>query len=49
MELQIFAEQAMSAFKAEKVKNQPDPGALQSQIAQAQAEALQSLALLTAI
>ncbi|MEY8427788.1 hypothetical protein AALA00_08760 [Lachnospiraceae bacterium 46-15] len=33
MELQIFAEQAMSAFKAEKVKNQPDPGALQSQIA----------------
>lgn len=36
------AEQAMSAFKAEKAKNQPDPGALQSQVAQAQAEALQA-------
>lgn len=36
------AEQAMSAFKAEKAKNQSDPEALQSQVAQAQAEALQA-------
>lgn len=32
----------MSAFKTEKAKKQPDPGALQSQVAQAQAEALQA-------
>ena len=30
------AEQAMSAFKAEKAKNQPDVGALQDQLAQSQ-------------
>lgn len=33
------AEQAMAAFKAEKAKNQPDIGAMQSQLAQAQSAA----------
>lgn len=36
------AEQAMSAFKTEKAKKQPDAGALQTQVAQAQAAALQA-------
>lgn len=33
------AEQAMATFKAEKAKNQPDIGAMQTQLAQAQSEA----------
>lgn len=36
------AEQAMEAFKAEKAKNQPDVGALQTQAAQAKQEAQQA-------
>ncbi len=36
------AEQAMSAFKAEKAKNQPDVDAIQTQLAQAQAQIQQS-------
>ncbi len=36
------AEQAMSAFKAEKAKNQPDVGAMQAQLSQAQAAAQQA-------
>lgn len=36
------AEQAMAAFKAEKAKNQPDVGAIQAQLSQAQAEAQQA-------
>lgn len=36
------AEQAMASFKAEKAKNQPDVGAMQSQIEQAQQAAMQA-------
>lgn len=36
------AEQAMAAFRAEKAKNQPDVSALQAQISQAEAAALQA-------
>ena len=36
------AEQAIAAFKAEKAKNQPDVGALQTQLTQAQAAAQQA-------
>lgn len=36
------AEQAIAAFKAEKAKNQPDVGALQTQVTQAQAAAQQA-------
>lgn len=36
------AEQAMSAFKAEKAKKQPDVGAMQAQLSQAQAAAQQA-------
>ncbi len=36
------AEQAMSAFKAEKAKNQPDVDAIQAQLTQAQAQIQQS-------
>lgn len=36
------AEQAMATFKAEKAKNTPDVGAIQSQLAQAQAVAQQA-------
>ena len=36
------AEQAIAAFKAEKAKNQPDVGALQTQAAQAKQEAQQA-------
>ena len=36
------AEQAMATFKAEKAKNQPDVGAMQSQLAQAQADSQQA-------
>lgn len=36
------AEQAMTAFKAEKAKNQPDVTAMQTQLAQAQAAAQQA-------
>lgn len=36
------AEQAMATFKAEKAKNQPDVNAMQAQLSQAQAEALQA-------
>lgn len=36
------AEQAMSAFKAEKAKNQPDVDAIQTQLAQAQSQIRQS-------
>lgn len=47
------AEQAMSAFKAEKAKNQPDVAAIQSQLTQAQTAAqeaqIQSAATLTAV
>ena len=47
------AEQAMAGFKAEKAKNQPDVGALQQQVAQAQAAAqqaqIQNAATMTAV
>lgn len=47
------AEQAMAAFKAEKAKNQPDMNAMQTQLSQAQAAALQaqieSAATMTAV
>lgn len=47
------AEQAMAAFKAEKAKNQPDVNAMQTQLSQAQAAALQaqveSAATMTAV
>lgn len=47
------AEQAMATFKAEKAKNQPDVGALQAQMTQAQAAAqqaqLQAAATLAAV
>lgn len=47
------AEQAMAAFKAEKAKNQPDVDAMQTQLSQAQAAALQaqieSAATMTAV
>lgn len=47
------AEQAMATFKAEKAKNQPDVGAIQTQLTQAQALAqqaqLQSAATLAAV
>lgn len=47
------AEQAMSAFKAEKAKNQPDVGAMQAQLSQAQAEVqqakIQSMATMEAV
>ena len=36
------AEQAMAAFKTEKEKNQPDVGAMQNQVLQAQAMAVQA-------
>lgn len=36
------AEQAMATFKAEKAKNQPDVGAMQAQLSQAQAAAQQA-------
>ena len=36
------AEQAMATFKAEKAKNQPDVGAMQSQLAQARADSQQA-------
>lgn len=36
------AEQAMSAFKTEKAKNQPDIGVMQTQLSQARAEVLQA-------
>lgn len=36
------AEQAMSAFKAEKAKNQPDVNAIQTQLAQSQSEVLKA-------
>lgn len=47
------AEQAMAAFKAEKAKNQPDVAGLQTQLSQAEADALQarveSAATMTAV
>lgn len=47
------AEQAIAAFKAEKAKNQPDVGALQTQMTQAQAAAqqaqIQAAAILEAV
>ena len=47
------AEQAMATFKAEKAKNQPDVGAMQNQLAQAQAASqqaqIQATATMTAV
>ena len=47
------AEQAMSAFKEQKAKNQPDVGAMQAQLSQAQAAAeqaqIQSVATMEAV